>query len=471
MEKRSKAKAPGFNPEYALGVHDDDCERLTLGTLLMKQSALEQVRDILVPECFYVDKHRDVYQAILNVADRGEEPGIVLVYGELQRMRSGVQPFELADIGRNESLSDIYPYAARLHDLHKRRKFYQLGHYLIKAGSCEEEDIVDVQQKAKEGIDGIFRESPGGISTLYDSLECLHKIMADNLAGTNGLTGTPTGFSRLDGKGGLQKSDLIVIAGETSQGKTSFALTLAVNATAQGAKIACYSMEMRKEQLAARIVAGQCGVSSSDILYKPLTDGELQAVDRAVGALCGENLFFDDRSTSNIDTILASIRSMKIKHDIDGAIVDYLQILNVNARSDSSREQIMGDVARRLKNLAKDLDIWVIALSQLNRNAAQPFPTINRLRDSGQIAEAADTVMLVYRPQYYNEHYGMNLRFPAPFEQVDVRGVALVDVAKGRNIGTMRFLCRFDARLTRFQDVADYRELETVTEAKEEEPF
>ena len=93
------------------------------------------------------------------------------------------------------------------------------------------------------------------------------------------------------------------------------------------------------------------------------------------------------------------------------------------------------------------------------------------MRDSGQIAEAADTVMLVYRPQYYNEHYGMNLRFPAPFEQVDVRGVALVDVAKGRNIGTMRFLCRFDARLTRFQDVADYRELETVKEAKEEEPF
>lgn len=467
-----KSKAVKFNPEYALGVHDDDCERVVLGTIVDGGEALQQARELLVPDCFYVDKHRDIYQAILHVADSGTEPSILLVKTELEKMQSVVQLHELADIVQNRCIADPYPYFARLHDLHIRRKFYLLGQYLVKSGSCEVEDIMDVQQKAAEDINNLLRESPGGISTLDDSLENLNKIIEDNLAGTTALTGTPTGFHCLDEKGGLQKSDLIVIAGATSQGKTSFATDIAVNAMQQGAKIAVYSMEMMKEQLAARIVAGQSGVSSSDILYKPLTEGQLQAVDRAIGTLCGKNLYFDDRSTSNIDTILTSIRSMKLKHDIDGAIVDYLQILNVNVKvSDSTREQVMGDVARRLKNLAKDLGIWIIALSQFNRDKANPLPTLNRLRDSGQIAEAADTVMLVYRPQYFNEHEGMNLCFPEPFGQVDVRGIAMIDVAKGRNIGTMRFLCRFDDKLTHFEDVEDYRTLPVVKESEEDTPF
>ena len=468
----SKSKAVQFNPEYALGVHDDDCERAVLGTIVDGGEALQQAREMLVPDSFYVDKHRDIYQAILNVADRGDQPSILLVNAELQKMQSAVEMHELAGIMLNRCIVDFYTYVARLHGLHMRRKFYQLGQYLVKSGSCEAEDIADVQQKVVEDFGNLFRESPGGISTLDDALESVHRIIDDNLAGTTALTGTPTGFHCLDEKGGLQKSDLIVIAGATSQGKTSFATDIAVNAMQQDAKIAVYSMEMVKEQLAARIVAGQSGVSSSDILYKPLTDGQFQAVDRAIGALCGKNLYFDDRSTSNIDTILTSIRSMKLKYDIDGAIVDYLQILNVNAKgSDSTREQVMGDVARRLKNLAKDLGIWVIALSQFNRDKANPLPTLNRLRDSGQIAEAADTVMLVYRPEYFNEHEGMSLRFPAPFDRVDVRGMAMIDVAKGRNIGTMRFLCRFNDKLTHFEDVEDYRTLPVVKESEEDAPF
>ena len=467
MVKRNNTTQEAGNPEYALGIHDDECERITLGTNLSRQGTLEEVREILVPECFYVEKHKAIYQAILNVADKGDSPDIVLVMGELNRLQSGVLPYELAEVSRNVTMTDIYPYAARLHDLHKRRQFLRIGHYLIRSGSCEDEDIVDVQQNAKEGIDGIFCESPGGVSTLNESFGSLYQIISDNMAENKGLTGTPTGFKRIDEKGGLQKSDLVIIAGETSQGKTSYAVSIAVNAIQQGKKVAFYSMEMRKEQLAARIVSGKCGISSSDILYHRLSPEQLKAIDKSIGALCGKNLFFDDRSSSNIDTILVSIRSMKIKYDIDGAIIDYLQILNVNAKKDSNREQIMGDVARRLKNLAKDLNIWIIALSQLNRDRTNPFPTINRLRDSGQIAEAADTVMLVYRPEYYNEHYGMNLCFPEPYERADVRGMALIDVAKGRNIGTMRFLCKFDAALTLFYDVDVY----PVFEMAEEDPF
>jgi replicative DNA helicase len=150
---------------------------------------------------------------------------------------------------------------------------------------------------------------------------------------------------------------------------------------------------------------------------------------------------------------------MKFKHNIDGAVVDYLQILSVNSRA-TSEEKHMADVARRLKNLAKELDIWIIALSQLNRDNQDPVPTINRLRDSGQIAEAADVVMLVYRPEYYQKP------FPQPFAQYDTKGKAMIDVCKGRNIGVGKFLCGFHAETTHFYQLD---EMELVKKSEENE--
>lgn len=162
-------------------------------------------------------------------------------------------------------------------------------------------------------------------------------------------------------------------------------------------------------------------------------------------------IYFDDRSTSNIETILSSIRMMKIKYGIKGAIVDYLQILNVNMKG-TSKEQQMGDVARRLKNIAKELDIWVIALSQLNRNADNFKPTIARLRDSGQIAEAADMVILVCRP----EVYGTDKRYPYEgFQGCETKDTAMIDVAKGRNVGLMQFIVGFRKENTNFYDLDD----------------
>ena len=239
--------------------------------------------------------------------------------------------------------------------------------------------------------------------------------------------GTPTGFREIDRRGGLVPTDLIVIAGGTSQGKTSLATSIAVNAMRAGRKVAFYSMEMDRRQICARILAEKTGASSRAILSGNLSDGQY------------------------VDSILASMRVMKARHGIAGAVVDYLQILNVNTKSRSdSAEQILADAARRLKNIAKDLGIWVIALSQLNRNGAESQPpALSRLRSSGQIAEAADVVMLLWRP----EAYGGSVRFPEPFDQCGTRGMAMVDVAKGRSMGTFRFLCGFDGETTRFYDV------------------
>lgn len=260
----------------------------------------------------------------------------------------------------------------------------------------------------------------------------------------------------------LQKSDLIIIAGETSQGKTSLAVSMMRNAALSGAKIAMYSMEMKKEQIAARILSMESGIPANQIMYSRLTESQVQAVDRGVGNITGTGIYFDDRSTSNIDTIISSIRYMKLKFDIDGAVVDYLQILNVNMKG-ANKEQQMGDVARRLKNLAKELDIWIIALSQLNRDTMNPVPTLSRLRDSGQIAEASDVVILIYRPEVMKKSY------PNDFSNVSTQGTAMIDIAKGRNIGLLRFICGFNAATTRFYNIDSVPLIGGAVE--EENPF
>ena len=221
------------------------------------------------------------------------------------------------------------------------------------------------------------------------------------------------------------------------------------SAIENNAKVAFYSMEMTKEQLTARLISAKTNIPANVILYSgSLMPGELELISQARAMLPGDNLYFDDKSTSNIDSILLSIRMLKMQKDIDGAVIDYLQILNVNSRNNSfSREQAMGEAARRLKNLAKELNIWVVAISQLSRDSTSPEPNLNRLRDSGQIGEAADVVILVYRPEYYNRAY------PAPYDNKNdypTEGTAMIDVAKGRNIGTFKFFMGFNKKTTSF---------------------
>ncbi len=180
-----------------------------------------------------------------------------------------------------------------------------------------------------------------------------------------------------------------------------------------------------------------------------LSASRLKAVDVATAGVEGMPVFFDDRSGSTLESILASIRTMRARHGIRDAVVDYLQILSVNAR-EANREQQMGEAACRLKNLAKDLGVWIIAVSQLSRDKADPVPSLSRLRASGQIAEAADVVILVYRPGAEGRE-----RYPEPFGRVSVRDTALIDVAKGRNIGTMKFIAGFDGATASFRDIGE----------------
>lgn len=431
--------------EVNVQLRDEDAEKLVLGTIITERNALEEVRELLSEESFYNPFHQQVYKVILQISSLGERPDIITVKNKL--VANGVK-FELVEYMKIASncTFDLYQYAARLHDLAIRRKFYTIGQYLISNSYSEAEDILDVTNSVSDELASLFKSTSTTVTTINDGLESVYGMINENLSGNKPLTGTPTGFEKIDSKsGGLQKSDLIIIAGETSQGKTSLAVSMMRNASFSGAKIAMYSMEMKKEQITARILSMESGIPSNQIMYSRLTDSQIQAIDKRIGKLSGKGIYFDDRSTSNIDTIISSIRYMKLKFDIDGAIIDYLQILNVNMKG-ANKEQQMGDVARRLKNLAKELDIWIIALSQLNRDTMNPVPTIARLRDSGQIAEAADVVILVYRPEYYDK----SRRYPDPFSNASTEGTAMIDIAKGRNIGILRFICGFNAATTCF---------------------
>lgn len=443
--------------------HDLNVEKLVLGTLMSERNALSEVREVLNEACFYNDFHREIYKAILCVADRGDSPDIVMVSNELKKSNPEADMYKFSLIASTRSF-DIYQHALLLHDKEKRRRFFEIGQYLTSNACSESEDIADVLAEANDKLSTIFSFSSRDISTMSDAIKGVYKQIEKNCLNNTELTGTPTGLRDYDKKtGGLQKSDLIIVAAETSQGKTSLALTISMNAALKGAKLAIYSLEMKKEQLAARMMAMQSGIPANEIMYSRLMPSQFEQLDKSIAGIYNASILFDDRSTSNIDTIIASIRSMVIKYNIDGVVVDYLQILNVNMKG-VNKEQQMGDVARRLKNLAKELDIWIIALSQLNRDATNPVPNLNRLRDSGQIAEAADVVILLYRPEYYGKYY------PEPFHNQSTVGTAMVDVAKGRNVGLLKFICYFNKSTTLFSDECTTQDIQ-LNNVKIETPF
>ena len=430
-------------------VNDPKAEQYVIGSLLIDPTAYTVVSQYLDEDCFYDPICCDIWKAVDNMGKHGMPIDIISVSSELGKQKSNVTSLDLMNISAQiASSAHVEYHAIRLQDLGRRRKLWVVGQQLSKVGLSEEVLTADAHQEAIESIGGVF-EKADGVFTLNDAMNSLNEIMVKNATVGGVTTGTKTGMERFDEKGGLQKSDLIIVAGETSQGKTSLALCMTRHAIENGAKVAFYSMEMTKEQLTARLLSAKTNIPANNILYSgSLAPSEIRMIDDARGKLPGENLFFDDKSTSNIDSILLSIRMLKMQKDIDGAVVDYLQILNVNSRSTSfSREQAMGDAARRFKNLAKELNIWIIALSQLSRDSNCPEPNLNRLRDSGQIGEAADVVILVYRAEYYNRAY------PAPFDNKDdypTDGTAMIDVAKGRNIGTFKFFMGFNKNTTNF---------------------
>lgn len=425
-----------------LPISDKVTEEYVLGTLLTESNAYNDVKHLLSEDCFTDDLYKKIYSAICQIKEKGDRADMITVRPYVGNENA----IKLVEICECHTFN-IEQYSARLLELSIRRKFFDIGYKLINASKTEDEDIVDIQKTAVDNLKELFNFSNSKIYTIDDTIMSLYNIVASNKSGNKKITGTKTGFQEIDKRcGGLQSSDLTIIAGETSQGKSSLAISIADNAAKSGAKIAIYSMEMTKEQIAARMLSIESGIPASVILYSPLSDSQFQALDSGSTKISGTGIYFDDSSNSRIDNILLSIRNMKIKYDIDGVIIDYLQLISSD-KSGATKEQQVGDMARRLKNIAKEIGIWVIALSQLSRNKENPTPTKSRLRDSGQIEEAADNIILIYRPEAYGRSYS------GEFSEYGTSGTAMIDFAKGRNVGVFKFICGFDSSTTQFYPI------------------
>lgn len=443
--------------------YDLEIEKMVLGSIISYSTAMNDVRDIINEDCFYDKFNADVFRAIKDLDNRGISIDMMQVNNEL------LKKYQLDELGRfidivGCSTFDVYDLVRVLVDKSIRRKLFFLGQK-INAMSLDENFLCEETINfANEEVKNILQNNEDSIFTIDDSIKNVVEIMTKNNSNNAELTGTPTGFKQLDSRsGGMQKSDLTIIAADSSQGKTAFAMSIVMNAALRGASCAIYSMEMKKEQLTARMIAMQSGVSSSNILYKKLNSQQYDMIDRGIGKISGTKIYFDDRSTSSIDNIISSIRTLKLKYDIDGAVVDYLQMLSVNMKN-ANDEKLMAECARRLKNLAKEMNIWIIALSQLSRNNDNPEPNKDRLRSSGQINEAADNTILIYRPEVYGKYY------KEPFQNVPTKNTAQIEVAKGRNIGLTKFIVTFIPEITLFKDY-DENYQQANYQLEEETPF
>lgn len=306
------------------------------------------------------------------------------------------------------------------------------------------DDVYTVLSDIKEFVNSNDQKPVKRISLINEHIHGLIKHM-ENVSNLK-ITGIRTGLNQWDKHtGGLQPSDLVIIAAETSQGKTSLALTIAYNAAVNhAAKVAIFSLEMSELQLTARLTAMETGISSKKILFHPLSRYDWQDFNNKLQLLPAAQIYIDDCTNSNIDYIISGIKVAHMQHGIQVAIVDYLQLVKDGTKK--SDESEIASNTRRFKNIAKELNITVILLSQLSRQQ-NPKPTINRLRGSGQIEEAADLAILLWRPEYY----GIMQYEDSPLQ--NTAGSAEVIIAKGRNYGVGKFWLNFNPQTTSFTNI------------------
>lgn len=444
-------------------LHDEQCEQQVLGVLLTYRDCYDQFQDYCTEEVFSNPTNRYFYQCISGVISEGKTADLVSVFEYTQKHpKQGCSEEENSQLasflaGCIESVVSSVTFeqnCMRLADLHRRRKMYVIGYNLINAGTSEMGDTDEIKAKTLEELQALDDRPQTSVRSVKDALASLNKIVNDNISGTRTI-GYPTGFNYLDEKGGMQPTDLWVIAAEFSQGKTSLALDFCLSVALAGYGAAFYSTEMMSTQLAARMVAGKSGISSRVIMQQPLEGETLSKFDKAIGKLEGLPIYFDDSSTLSVDRIISSIRSMVRNKGVKVAFVDYLQTLQTNERNmRMTEEQFFGLTARKFKNLAKELQICIVLISQIARSKDTTEPTLSRIRGSGQINEAADVVLLIYRPETYNKSYSGNRH------NISTKDTAQIKLAKGRNIGTGDFICGYDAPVTHFYDLASIPTIE-----------
>ncbi len=430
--------------------HSDEAEASVLGAVLLDKDALFEVLEILRPQDFYQEKHKEIFEAVRALAQRSEPVDIVTVSEELKKRNRLDMVGGAGYIGRLSAdvpvTSNAAPYARIVAEKAMLRSLISAASEIEKRGYQDQTDAREALEFAEGRIFEIAqsrqtREYAPLKDVLYENLQLIDAAAKN----PGGLTGVTTGFIDLDKQtSGLQRSDLIILAARPSMGKTALALNIAQNAAIKGgAKVMIFSLEMPKTQLGQRLLAMEARVDSQKLKTGALEREDWEKIQPALDKLYQAEIFIDDTPGINVMEIKNKCRRLKADKGLDLIIIDYLQIMGYEGRSDN-RQQEITTICRFLKQLAREMDCPILLLSQLSRGPEQRTdhrPVLSDLRESGSIEQDADMVIFLYRDSYYNK-------------ESEAGNLCEVNLAKHRNGPVGKIDLTWLEKYTKFADSA-----------------
>ncbi len=437
-----------------------DLEEAVLGALMLEKNALTEVIDILKPDSFYKESHQKIFEAIYNLFQKTMPIDLLTVTAELRQMGAlemvGGAYYITQLTDRVVSAANIEYHARIISQKYIQRELIKVSTEIINASYDETSDIFDLLDHAEKSLfdiaqNNLRRDSRKMDDIMREAISSL-EMLRDR---TDGLTGIPSGLTALDRMtSGWQPSDLVIIAARPAMGKTAFVLSIARNAAVDHDRpVAVFSLEMSSVQLVNRLIAGETEIEQEKLKKGSLADHEWQQLHSRIGRLTEAPIIIDDTPALNVFEFRAKCRRLKAQHDIQMVVVDYLQLMQGKADGKGgNREQEIGSISRALKSVAKELNIPVLALSQLSRavesrpgNSKRPM--LSDLRESGSIEQDADMVLFLYRPEYYG--------LTEDEEGRSTVGIGEVIIAKHRNGETGIVPLRFIGKYVKFVDLED----------------
>ena len=393
--------------------HDIEAEQAILGCMLTDKDAVISAIEVLKEESFYREDNRAIYSAILSLYSRNEPVDIITVKAELVEQgnfeRVGGLEY-LAELPeRVPTTANVEKYIKIVDEKATLRSLIQTSNELIALGYDESEDVDSIMDMAEKKVFGLSqKKSAKGYTALKDVLVGSFAELEKLYNQKGNVTGITTGFIDLDNKtAGLHNSDLIIIAARPAMGKSAFAINLATNAAIKAnVPAVIFNLEMSKEQVGNRILCSEAMVDSNKIRTGQIEDEDWMKLATTLGELSEAPIYIDDTPGISIMEIRAKCRKLKLEKNIGLIVIDYLQLIQGTGKKNASRGQEISEISRSLKILAKELDVPVIALSQLSRTAERrddKRPMLSDLRESGAIEQDADIVIFLYRDDYYNE--------------------------------------------------------------------
>ena len=475
--------------------HNVEAEAALLGALMIDNRIAEDFQQRLRPDHFFEPVHGRIYEAILRLIDRNSIANPVTLkplFEADETMRELGGPSYLAQLtGNSAALVGARDFANQIYDLAMLRSLVSVGREMVD-GALDTSHDIDPKSQIEAAEVALYRvaEEGGGegsVKTFAQATRLAVEIAEKALNSGGGLSGITTGLDTINAKiGGLHHSDLLILAGRPGMGKTALATNIAFNtarrwvrdaedgiepAKSVGAKVAFFSLEMSADQLATRVLAENSGISSEALRMGKIGQSDFRNLARAAADLETLPLYIDDTPGLTIAALRTRARRLKRRHGIGLIIVDYLQLLQGSGRSnESNRVQEISEISRGLKTLAKELNVPVLALSQLSRAVEQredKRPQLADLRESGSIEQDADIVLFVYREEYYvqsrepkrpgenddSKTHEDHAKWAAEMEKVF--GTCELIVAKQRHGATGKVNLKFEAKITRFSDLAE----------------